>query len=963
MDSKARPVPPTTRKWSCGVLDSTEPTEVPGTVLLYPEYASGPTTALEGQEEIDRSDVKKTPDGVVLSPQPEETLNDPLNFPLWRRNAALMALGLYCMLGGGGAPLIAIGFPNVAATFHVTVPKVALTTGLYMMGLGLGSVFLMPTAIIFGKRPVYLLTAICFIGISIWCALSPSYNSLLIARIAQGMAISPVECLASSTVSELFFLHERAFRLGIYTLLLLSGKNLLPLMSAEIIQVSNWRMVFWVVAGIAAFCLVLMAFFLPETFWDRTSVPSATWDAVSVKDYSPTTMIEKAEIQDSKQEQTTGSSPLTASKSLDAIDPLQRIQTLESTGPLSPKEEKQSPKAPTDASKSKSTIEHQEILGNTSLSTTSLPEKIKNSYTDHWRHQPPKSFTKSLTIFPGRLSTKPYHLILIRPFILFAYPSIAWASLTYACSVGWLIVLSESISALYRNRETYDFTALETGLVYLSAFVGAVFGTAVAGVASDFVVRFLSKRNGGVYEPEFRLVMMVPVAISSVAGLMGFGWSIELRDMYMVPTVFFGLISFGCSLGSTVAISFAVDCYREFAGEALVTLNFSKNILHGLVWSLFFPSWLEHKGSKNVYVEQSLLMSLPVELLLLISDFQEPNDEAAFTLSYAHSPYSRIATRLSFCDVQSILKAVTLGETDSFDRLSKSNPWLNSSSWKYGRSTYLIKQDEKALIHNGELYIYTCSRRWSLCSAEDFRDKRHRPFSFLDISVCRHQLLDIHEKAIKTLIRASIPDISNDTLEFFYPQYQPLVSATFGCFRCPIECRFTIFNHGPDSGVELALEVAHVLGSASSLHDPEWASRGAPECQRYSFDERSMLPIASMYQPSRFPFNRHGPRLPGWDRAFPHILKEPGRALDLFCKDGVPNAFDPDALKEARGQGGAVGRQAVGCCSRWKGEGTLEGEVVEGSRWRRLNGKWRNRRDAKSDGGADSELLLQRLIC
>lgn len=391
-------------------------------------------------------------------------------------------------------------------------------------------------------------------------------------------------------------MHERAFRLGIYTLLLLSGKNLLPLMSAEIIQVSNWRMVFWyavvvalsctsstdpffyrVVAGIAAFCLVLMAFFLPETFWDRTSVPSATWDAVSIKDYSPATIIEETEFQDSKQEHTTGSSPLTASKSLDAIDPLQRTQTLESTGPLSPKEDKQSPIVPTDTSKSKSTIECQEIPENTSPSTTSLPEKIKNNYTDHWRHQPPKSFTKSLTIFPGRLSTKPYHLILIRPFILFAYPSIAWASLTYACSVGWLIVLSESISALYRNRETYDFTALETGLVYLSAFVGAVFGTAVAGVASDFVVRFMSKRNGGVYEPEFRLVMMVPVAISSVAGLMGFGWSIELRDMYMVPTVFFGLISFGCSLGSTVAISFAVDCYREFAGEALVTLNFSKS--------------------------------------------------------------------------------------------------------------------------------------------------------------------------------------------------------------------------------------------------------------------------------------------------------------------------------------------------------------------------------------------------
>lgn len=432
---------------------------------------------------------------------------------------------------------------------------------------------------------------------------------------------------------------------------------------------------------------------------------------------------------------------------------------------------------------------------------------------------------------------------------------------------------------------------------------------------------------------------------------------------------------------------------------------------------------------------QSLLMSLPIELLLLISDFQEPNDAAAFTLSCkrascalglsswmkigrgsrhrgpnlrkarwkflqalerdlpthhlchfgeiflkishknhsphssnfipsldncrrtnlnkiseACSPYTRIATRLSFCDVQSILKAVSLGETDSFDRLNISNPWLKSSSWKYGQPTYLIRQDEKASIHNGELYIYTCSRRWALCSAEDFRDKKHLPISFLDMPVCRHQHLDLHEKSVKTLIRASIPEVSDDTLEFFYPEIQPLVSSTFGCFRCPIECRFTIFNHGPDYGVELALEVAHVLGSASSLHDPEWASRGAPECQRYSFDERSLLPVASMYQPSRFPFNRHGPRLPGWDKAFPDIFKEPGKALNLFCPDGVPNAFDPVALRLAREQSRAMRNHVGGSSARMESEVIQDAPEESQSRWQRLNKKWSKRRDSKSDG-------------
>lgn len=142
-------------------------------------------------------------------------------------------------------PVLAAGFNNVASTYNVSVPRVALTTGLYMMGLGLGSVIASPTAILFGKRPVYLVAIIIFLLTSIWCALSPNYPSLVIARIVQGIAVSPVECLPSATVAEIFFLHERAYRLGIYTLLLLGGKNLIPLVSAVIIQSLSWRWVFW----------------------------------------------------------------------------------------------------------------------------------------------------------------------------------------------------------------------------------------------------------------------------------------------------------------------------------------------------------------------------------------------------------------------------------------------------------------------------------------------------------------------------------------------------------------------------------------------------------------------------------------------------------------------------------------------------------------------------------------------
>lgn len=250
-------------------------------------------------------------------------------------------------------------------------------------------------------------------------------------------------------------------------------------------------------------------------------------------------------------------------------------------------------------------------------------------YTNYLRSQPTKTFKQTLQPWNGRLCLDNWFRVAFRPFVLFAYPAILWSTLVYSLSIGWLIVLSESMSYIFRNKERYNFSSLGTGLVYISPFIGGILGTVVAGKVSDIIVRFMSRRNGGVYEPEFRLIMAVPVAISTCIGLMGFGWSAAEKDRWIVPTFFFGIISFGCSLGSTTAITFAVDSYRQYAGEALVTLNFSKSrlgllllrrdcfcsqitnslnanslldIFHGLVFSLFFNRWLEADGSKKVFV-------------------------------------------------------------------------------------------------------------------------------------------------------------------------------------------------------------------------------------------------------------------------------------------------------------------------------------------------------------------------
>jgi hypothetical protein len=121
---------------------------------------------------------KRTKDGrFILEPQPDDSKNDPLNWRQFRRDLALVSLGFYCMVGGGMTPVLAAGFNDVAATYDVSISQVALTTGLYMLGLGIGSIVASPTAILFGKRPVYLASIVVFCLASVWCALSPNCRS------------------------------------------------------------------------------------------------------------------------------------------------------------------------------------------------------------------------------------------------------------------------------------------------------------------------------------------------------------------------------------------------------------------------------------------------------------------------------------------------------------------------------------------------------------------------------------------------------------------------------------------------------------------------------------------------------------------------------------------------------------------------------------------------------------------
>lgn len=83
---------------------------------------------------------------------------------------------------------------------------------------------------------------------------------------------APTESIATATIGDLYFVHQRGLRIAIWGLCLLGGINCGPLVNGYVITNLGWEFAFWIITPFLALSLILMIFFLPETMYDRPEV-------------------------------------------------------------------------------------------------------------------------------------------------------------------------------------------------------------------------------------------------------------------------------------------------------------------------------------------------------------------------------------------------------------------------------------------------------------------------------------------------------------------------------------------------------------------------------------------------------------------------------------------------------------------------------------------------------------------
>lgn len=117
--------------------------------------------------------------------------------------------------------------------------------------------------------------------------------------------------------------------------------------------------------------------------------------------------------------------------------------------------------------------------------------------------------------------------------------------------------------SVYFTLPPYNFGPEQIGLMNLPPFIGGMIGSIFGGSCADRSVLFLSRRNGGIFEPEMRLWTALPGVLVMPFSLLWFGSSTADGNAWIVPAVALGAFGFGFVVLGDVALTYVIDCYSN----------------------------------------------------------------------------------------------------------------------------------------------------------------------------------------------------------------------------------------------------------------------------------------------------------------------------------------------------------------------------------------------------------------
>jgi multidrug resistance protein len=181
----------------------------------------------------------------------------------------LLQVSFLAMLGPFNSSVVNPALIPLSHHFGITSTVASYQTTTVIVAVGICPLFWSPLANVYGRRPIYLIST--FIGIiaTFGTGLANSWATLIVARVFSGVGVGAAMALGAATVNDMFFLHEKGAKMGIWTVFLTNGAHVAPVIGGYLALNAGYRWCYYLPAVVNAATFLLMIVALPETLFSR----------------------------------------------------------------------------------------------------------------------------------------------------------------------------------------------------------------------------------------------------------------------------------------------------------------------------------------------------------------------------------------------------------------------------------------------------------------------------------------------------------------------------------------------------------------------------------------------------------------------------------------------------------------------------------------------------------------------
>jgi MFS transporter, DHA1 family, multidrug resistance protein len=192
-----------------------------------------------------------------------------------------LSLCLMSVLTGMEMDVFTPSFPEIMKTFSISIEQAQLTLSLNFVAYALSTLWVGPLAERFSSKNISLLSLCIFIIGSVFCYIAPTFETLLIGRVLQGLGMSGPNVLSYSIVYE-FYPKSRESYMGMLNGISGITMGAAPVLGSYLNLWFGWRSNFLALLILSLTCFVLSMKYLPTQ-----NAPHKVKPSLGLKTYIP----------------------------------------------------------------------------------------------------------------------------------------------------------------------------------------------------------------------------------------------------------------------------------------------------------------------------------------------------------------------------------------------------------------------------------------------------------------------------------------------------------------------------------------------------------------------------------------------------------------------------------------------------------------------------------------------------